>query len=146
MELILFIGIPASGKSSFYKERFFRTHLRLNLDQLRSRTREWRLFEAALQSATRLVIDNTNLTPELRARYIEPARSNKYRIIGYFFSIAPNEAAARNTSRAEAERVPEKVIRSMHARLRPPEAAEGFDELFRVSSDRNDTFRIERLL
>ncbi|MBL8896636.1 MAG: ATP-binding protein, partial [Planctomycetes bacterium] len=32
MEAVLLIGIPASGKSSFYAERFASTHLRINLD------------------------------------------------------------------------------------------------------------------
>ncbi|MCB9352743.1 MAG: ATP-binding protein, partial [Lewinellaceae bacterium] len=32
MEGILFIGIQASGKSTFYKERFFNSHLRISLD------------------------------------------------------------------------------------------------------------------
>lgn len=34
MEGILFIGIQASGKSTFYKERFFNSHLRISLDLL----------------------------------------------------------------------------------------------------------------
>ena len=35
MEAILFIGLPASGKSSFYKERFFGTHVRISRDLLK---------------------------------------------------------------------------------------------------------------
>ena len=40
MEIILFIGIQATGKSSFFRERFFRTHVRVNLDMLKTRHRE----------------------------------------------------------------------------------------------------------
>jgi len=40
MEMVLFIGIPATGKSTFYKERFFRTHVRVNRDMLRTARRE----------------------------------------------------------------------------------------------------------
>src|SRR6476660_6211221 len=40
VEMVLFIGIPATGKSSFYRERFFRSHVRVNLDMLRTRHRE----------------------------------------------------------------------------------------------------------
>lgn len=32
MEAVIFIGLQASGKSSFYKERFFSTHVWINLD------------------------------------------------------------------------------------------------------------------
>ncbi|MEL6944740.1 MAG: ATP-binding protein, partial [Bacteroidota bacterium] len=34
MQAILFIGIQASGKSTFYKERFFNTHVRISMDLL----------------------------------------------------------------------------------------------------------------
>jgi hypothetical protein len=40
MEMVLFIGIQAAGKSSFYLERFFRTHVRVNLDMLKTHYRE----------------------------------------------------------------------------------------------------------
>ncbi|MEN3294973.1 MAG: hypothetical protein V7642_4226, partial [Burkholderiales bacterium] len=40
MEMLLFIGIQASGKSTFYKERFFDTHVRISMDLLRTRNRE----------------------------------------------------------------------------------------------------------
>jgi predicted kinase len=48
MEAILFIGIPASGKSTFYKERFFTTHIRVNLDMLKTRKREALILQACL--------------------------------------------------------------------------------------------------
>lgn len=32
MEAVLFIGMQASGKSTFYRERFFSSHVRINLD------------------------------------------------------------------------------------------------------------------
>ena len=40
MEMVLFVGIQATGKSSFYLERFFRTHVRINLDMLKTHHRE----------------------------------------------------------------------------------------------------------
>ena len=36
MEAILFIGIPGSGKSSFYKEQFYGIHLRINRDMIKT--------------------------------------------------------------------------------------------------------------
>ena len=37
MEAIIFVGLPGSGKSSFYKERFFNSHVRISLDLLKTR-------------------------------------------------------------------------------------------------------------
>ena len=36
MEAIIFVGLPGSGKSSFYKERFFDSHVRISLDLLKT--------------------------------------------------------------------------------------------------------------
>ena len=40
MQLILFTGVQASGKSTFYQQYFYHTHLRINLDMLKTRHRE----------------------------------------------------------------------------------------------------------
>ena len=47
-EMILLIGIPASGKSTFYRQRFAETHLQISLDILHSRVREMEVLQAAL--------------------------------------------------------------------------------------------------
>ena len=56
MEAVLFIGIQATGKSSFYLERFFRTHVRFNGDMLRTRHREELLVQACLEGKTQCPI------------------------------------------------------------------------------------------
>jgi predicted kinase len=40
MEAVILIGIQGSGKSTFCRERFFNTHIRINLDMLKTRHRE----------------------------------------------------------------------------------------------------------
>lgn len=40
MDAVIFVGLQAAGKSTFYRERFFTTHLRISLDQLHTRHRE----------------------------------------------------------------------------------------------------------
>jgi predicted kinase len=59
MEAVIFIGIQGSGKSSFFRERFFDSHVRINLDMLRTRRREELLVSACLQGGQPFVIDNT---------------------------------------------------------------------------------------
>ena len=53
---ILFTGIQATGKSSFYRERFFHTHVRINLDMLRTRHRERVLLRARLEALQPFVV------------------------------------------------------------------------------------------
>ena len=61
--------MPASGKSSFYRERFFDTRVRFNLDMLKTRHCERLLVEARIESRQPFVVDNTNATRMERARY-----------------------------------------------------------------------------
>ncbi len=140
MELILFIGIQAAGKSTFYTRRFFDTHLRLNLDMLRTRHRERSLLQACLATQQRVVVDNTNPTLAERAAYIAPARAAGFRVIGYFFEPDPRGCEQRN--KARARQVPPAGLFGTLKRLQRPSLDEGFDELHRVVLDADGQFRV----
>jgi predicted kinase len=143
MELVLFIGIQAAGKSSFYRQRFFRTHVRVNFDMLRTRHREKLLAESCLAGKTPFVVDNTNLTRQDRARYIAPAKACGFTVDGYFFRSVRAEALLRNASRVGGERVPDLAIAGASRRLELPSLTEGFDRLFFVRLDSEDRFLVE---
>src|SRR3984957_7129479 len=100
MEAIIFIGIQGSGKSTFFRERFFDSHVRINLDMLRSRRREELLVAACLEGGQSFVIDNTNPLPADRARYVQPAHAAGFRTVAYFFESSLREAMQRNNLRA----------------------------------------------
>ena len=74
MEAVIFVGLQGAGKSTFYRERFFDTHLRISLDLLRTRHRERRLLQFCVETGLRFVVDNTNPTRAERAVYIRAAR------------------------------------------------------------------------
>ena len=59
MEAVLLIGIPGSGKSSFYREQFYATHLRINRDMLKTKRRERALIEACLKIQQQFVLDTS---------------------------------------------------------------------------------------
>lgn len=84
VEVVLMIGIPGSGKSSFYEENFAMTHLRVNLDMLKTRKREHSLFNWCLQNRQSCVIDDTNVAREIRSRWMEPALEAQASVRGYF--------------------------------------------------------------
>jgi predicted kinase len=127
MEAVVFVGLQASGKSSFYKERFFSTHVRISLDLLRTRNREQRLLTLCLETQQPFVIDNTNPTREERAKYIDAAKSAKYSVVGYYFRSKAEECLARN--RLRMDRVPDVGLLSTAKILQRPAWEEGFDEL-----------------
>ena len=45
MHAVVLCGLPASGKSTFFRERFFDTHVRISRDLLRTAARERRFLE-----------------------------------------------------------------------------------------------------
>src|ERR1700719_3572895 len=96
MEAVIFIGIQGAGKSSFFRERFFDTHVRINLDMLRTRRREELLVAACLEAGQSFVIDNTNPLPSDRVRYLVPTRTTGFRAVAYFFEGSLREAMQRN--------------------------------------------------
>jgi predicted kinase len=144
VNLIIFIGLQATGKSSFYRKQFYRTHIRLNRDMLRTRHREALLFAACIEGKASVVIDNTNLTRAERAVFIGQARAAHFSVHGYFFQSRTADALARNAARSESERVPDLAIRGAARRLELPTAEEGFDERFFVRMDTNQQFTVEK--
>lgn len=142
VEAVILIGAQASGKSTFYRERFFRTHVRISLDLLRTRHRESLLLNACLEMKQGFVVDNTNPTFEDRARYLGPAREAGFRAVGYYFQSAVDDCLRRNANRRGEERVPERGVRGTHAKLQLPTWREGFDELHYVSISTDGDFAV----
>jgi predicted kinase len=132
MEAVIFIGIQGSGKSSFFKERFFSTHVRVSLDLLKTRYREQTILEACLRTEQRFVIDNTNPTRDQRQKYIAAANASRYEVTGFYFQSIVEECLQRNSERTESERVPDVAILSTAKKLEIPTWDEGFDRLFYV--------------
>ena len=141
MEAVIFCGIQASGKSTFFKEKFFKTHVRISLDMLKTHNRESILLNACLEAKQPFVIDNTNPSREDREKYIAAAKAKKFKVTGYYFSTSLESALERNSKRIGKENIPEIGVRGTLKRLEKPSMEEGFDQLFFVTLD-NDTFTI----
>jgi predicted kinase len=133
MEAVIFVGVQGSGKSTFYRERLFDTHVRINLDMLRTRHREELLLAACLAAKQPFVIDNTNPLPSDRARYIVPARDAGFRVVAYFFDTTLRDAIQRNNQRAGKQRIPVPAIAGTLRKLQPPVLQEGFDAIYKVT-------------
>jgi len=132
-EAVVFCGVQAAGKSTFYRERFFETHVRINMDMLKTRTRERLLLEACLLGKQPFVVDNTNPLAADRARYIQPARAGGFRVAGYFFRVTTREAIARNKQRTDKPSIPVPGLLGTYKRLEEPRWDEGYDALYIVT-------------
>ncbi|MBN1912645.1 MAG: AAA family ATPase [Pirellulales bacterium] len=143
MEMIILMGVQASGKSTFCKERFFDTHVRVNLDMLRTRHRESVFVTTCLETRQPLVIDNTNPTCEDRQRYIAPAKAAGFRVLGYYFQSRIEDCQRRNAGRPESARVPSQGVLGTYSKMELPRFEEGFDELYYVRIADDGQFAVE---
>ncbi len=105
MQAVVFCGIQGSGKSTFFMERFAHTHVRLNLDMLKTRAREDILLHGCLAAQQPFVADNTNVTPAQRQRYARLAAAASFETVLYYFESKVERAMARNAARPEPFRV-----------------------------------------
>ncbi len=133
MEVVIFCGIQATGKSSFYKQNFFKTHVHISMDLLKTRNRENRFIDLCLETEQSFVIDNTNPSRDDRAKYLEKIRDKRdCKLICYYFQSKIEDALNRNTERTGKERIPDVGIKATFNKLELPSFDEGFDEIYYV--------------
>ena len=138
--VVLAIGLPGSGKSSWFKRHNIAP---LSSDLLRSllfddptEQRYQDLVFSNLRSMlkARLIarrptnyVDATNLTPHERHSWVKLARDYGYEVQAVFFDVPLEVCLARNRKRDRV--VAEDVMRRMSDRLKPPTFAEGFGKI-----------------
>ena len=130
--MVIMIGIPGSGKSTFCDEKFPGWRV-ISLDILRTRHREDRLLADTVASRLSCVIDNTNVSRAERAKFIAAGKAAGYRIVGYYLRSNLAECLKRNAQRTGKARIPDAGVRGRAAQLELPGYTEGFDELFHVA-------------
>jgi len=138
MNLIILIGLQASGKSTFVQTRFA-DYAYVSKDAMRNVRNKQRRQEAmirrALEEEQSVVVDNTNPSAADRAVLIALGREYGARIIGYYFASRLEECRERNRLREGRECVPEVALYVTRSKLEKPVYAEGFDQLFFVELD-----------
>jgi predicted kinase len=133
MELIVFVGLQASGKSTYYRTHFAATHVQVSKDLMKNvrnrEERQRRMIESELAAGRSVVVDNTNATPVVRAALIEIGKRRGARVIACYFETTVRDSVSRNRTREGSARVPDVALFAMARTLVPPTVAEGFDEV-----------------
>ncbi len=138
--LVLAIGLPGSGKSSWFKRHNITP---LSSDMLRSllfddptEQRFQDLIFSNLRSMlkARLIakrplnyVDATNLTPHERQSWIKLGHDYGYEVQAVFFDVPLEVCLERNHKRERV--VADDVMRRMSAKLKPPTFEEGFSKI-----------------
>jgi predicted kinase len=147
MELIIFVGLQGSGKSTFYNTYFAATHEYVSKDLLsnnrKPQRRQMQLIEEALEQQLSVVVDNTNPTPEVRKPLLEIGHLYGATVTGYFFKAEVKQCIERNRQRTGKAKVPLVAIYATAKKLQQPTYAEGFDALYTVEIADNGTFDVQ---
>ena len=138
--VVLAIGLPGSGKSSWFKRH---NVVPLSSDMVRSLLfddiREQRFQDLVFSNLrsmlkARLIakrpmnyVDATNLTPQERQHWIKLAKDYNYEVHAVFFDVPLEVCLERHQRRDRV--VPEDVMRRMAAKLKPPTFPEGFAKI-----------------
>jgi predicted kinase len=138
--VVLAIGLPGSGKSSWFKRHNIRP---LSSDLLRELlfddAQEQRFQDLVFSNLrsmlkARLVarrpvnyVDATNLTPHDRHSWIKLAQDYGYDVQGLYFDVPVEVCLERNLRRERV--VDEDIMRKMAAKLKAPAFEEGFSKI-----------------
>src|ERR1043165_576173 len=137
-ELIILVGLPGSGKSTYYRAHFAATHAHISKDLMpnarRRDDRQEREIAAALAEGKSVVVDNTNPSREVRAPLIALGRRHGARIVAVYFETDVKTAIMRNSQREGKARVPDVAIFATRKKLVAPTLEEGFDEMRVIAS------------
>jgi predicted kinase len=150
--VVLAIGLPGSGKSSWFKRHDI---LPLSSDLVRgllfddaTEQRFQDLVFSSLRSLLRArliagrpmnYVDATNLSPKERHSWIKMAQDFGYEVHAVFFDVPTEVCMERNRKRSR--NVPDDVMLRMAQKLRPPKFEEGFAKVIvvRLKSSRLKT-------
>jgi predicted kinase len=138
--VVLAIGLPGSGKSSWFKRHNVRPISSDLLRELLFDDVEEQRFQDLVFSNLRSMlkarliarrpmsyVDATNLTPHDRASWIKLAKDYGYDVHGVFFDVPLEVCMERHLRRSRV--VSEEIMRKMAAKLKPPTFDEGFSKL-----------------
>jgi predicted kinase len=147
--VVLAIGLPGSGKSSWFKRHNITP---LSSDLLRAllfddptEQRFQDLIFSNLRSLlkARLIakrpmnyVDATNLSPHERSGWIKLAKDYGYEVQAVFFDVPVEVCLARNQRRER--KVPEDAMRRMAGKLKQPTFEEGFSKITVVKVKQKD--------
>ncbi|CAO3619613.1 unnamed protein product [Mucor fragilis] len=139
-EVIVCVGYPASGKSSFVKKHLVpKGYVYINQDTLKTRDKCIAACQTALNQKKSVVIDNTNPERATRALYIKLAQNAKVPIRCFYFG--DNEELSQHNNYYRAVHKPEEkrdvlssiAFRTFKSKLQEPSTVEGFEEVKKIN-------------
>lgn len=142
LDIVLFCGSPAAGKSTFYWQQLEPLgYARINQDLLKTRDKCIKVAGQYLDEGKSVAIDNTNADREVRSKWVELAAKHSVPIRCVLFTANPelcehNDVvrALNNVMNPEKRMIlPSMAFRGFMSRYKKPELNEGFQDITKVA-------------
>ncbi|PFX15913.1 Bifunctional polynucleotide phosphatase/kinase [Stylophora pistillata] len=139
-ELIVMVGYPASGKTTFVKDYLLPLgYVQINRDILGTWQKCVSACKDALSSGKRVVVDNTSPTRETRKRYVDCAKQARISARCFLFDVSFEHAQHNNKIREMTNRdssykhVGHLAFVKYKSSYEEPRCEEGFEEIVKVN-------------
>ncbi|KAK3388743.1 PNK3P-domain-containing protein [Sordaria brevicollis] len=140
-ELVLFIGPPGAGKSTFYWRHLKPLgYERVNQDVLKSKEKCFKAATEYLKEGDSVVVDNTNPDPDTRKQWVDLAKKHKVPIRAVWFrtplAVCEHNDAVRSLNKTlnpeSRTSLPKLAFNGFNARFKEPKVKEGFEDVTEV--------------
>ncbi|XP_053687390.1 uncharacterized protein F21D5.5 isoform X2 [Sabethes cyaneus] len=137
-EVIVMVGFPGSGKSSFVRANLeSKGYTLINRDTLGSWQKCVSLLESALRNKKSAVIDNTNPDVESRKRFVEVAKKRNVPCRCFVMNVSYKQSKHNNIFRELTDRshtsINDMVFNMYKSKYQEPSIEEGFSEIVKVN-------------
>ncbi|MEU5079524.1 MULTISPECIES: ATP-binding protein [Streptomyces] len=146
-DLVVLVGLQASGKSTFYARCLSDRYELVGKDLFprgarNKQARQMRLVTEHLAAGRPVAVDNTNPSPQEWAPLVAAARAHGATVTAYWFPPDVPGSLRRNAARESRGRVPDVGVLATLKRLRRPSVADGFDAVHEVRFDGRGGFDV----
>lgn len=134
-DVIIMVGCPASGKSTFSKK--LENYVRVNRDTLQTMKKCEKEMEKILKSGKNVIIDNTN--PDIKSRKIWIEIAKKYNKVVSCCVMNTDKEMAKHLnlyreklSKGEISRIPEIALNIFFKKYEEPREEEGISNIYHI--------------
>eukprot|EP00026_Physarum_polycephalum_P007454 Phypoly_transcript_07514.p1 GENE.Phypoly_transcript_07514~~Phypoly_transcript_07514.p1 ORF type:complete len:353 (+),score=73.02 Phypoly_transcript_07514:542-1600(+) len=135
-EMVLFVGFPASGKSTLAKRYMIpKGYVHVNRDTLKTPAKCLKVAEDAISDGKSVVVDNTNPDKASRAAYIDLAKEAGIPVRCFRFEVDEKLAQHLNYFRERlgiSPHVPRIGYNMYKKKFQEPTLSEGFSEVKKI--------------
>lgn len=138
-EMIIMIGMPATGKSYFVEKYLVpQNYVRINMDTLKTKAKCLKECVKQIEQKNNVVIDNTNPNKITRKEYIDIAKKYNYSVrcikINCDKNVAYHTAHYRSyKSNGVIKSIPMMVYHMYNKKYEDPEKSEGINEIIEIN-------------